>query len=132
MTTLTFRLGRPLPLWNTVMRTNPWTRSKTVRTLAREVWGAIIEVRGQRIPVEPFAHATVHIIRRSTGDPDPDGLSAKYLLDVLQPPSSRHPYGIGVLAGDTRDCLRGGAVIVHERVAKRTEECTMVTIEEAP
>jgi hypothetical protein len=25
---------------------------------------------------------------------------AKALLDVLQPPSKRHPYGLGVIAGD--------------------------------
>jgi hypothetical protein len=130
MTTLAFRLARPLPLWNTVMRTHHWQRAKTLRTLAGEVGWAIVEVPGQYRPSEPFTTAKITITRRSTGDPDPDGLSLKYLLDVLQPASSRHPYGLGIIKEDTAKHLGAmGAVIRHEHVAHRVEQCTLVVIE---
>ena len=51
-------------------------------------------------PAAPIEHAVITIWRHSVRAPDADNLIAKSLLDVLQPQSKRHPYGIGMIAGD--------------------------------
>jgi len=136
--TVFFRLARPLPTWNTVMRTGSslsmvqrkMVQRKELNKLAKEVWGAILE-KGQRLGGHPpFARAKIRIVRYSLGEPDPEGVSAKFLLDVLQPQSGRHPYGLGIIADDTAACLGpAGAELICVRVAHKSEQCTMVTIE---
>lgn len=118
-----FRLIAPLPLLNVWERMH-WTMRKNFkRSLAAEIFA---ELGGQCFPV-PMARAKVTIWRHSIRAPDADNLISKALLDVLQPISNRHPYGLGIIAGDDPDHLI--STIAHVDTARRADQCTRVLIQ---
>lgn len=126
--TIHFALPRTLPLLNSLLRTHWSKRRRNTTTLAWEVRGAL---DGQ-LPTHPLLRARVVIERWSVGTPDRDGLvaSCKPLLDVLQPASDRHPYGLGVIAGD--DPAHLTLEVLGRRAATRAGQQTVVTITEVP
>ncbi len=75
----------------------------------------------------PLRRCDIDIVRFSRREPDPDGLpaTAKPLLDALQPLSKTHPFGLGVIAEDSSECIRR-LTVRHSKGANRTE----VTIHE--
>lgn len=81
-------------------------------------------------PLHPFKKACVAITRYSVGSPDADNLSGsvKYLLDVMQPQSTRHPFGLGIIENDSADCIT--LTVRSERVSTRKDQKTKVQIEE--
>lgn len=129
---LTFTLAAPLPLLNPMLRTHWSKRRRELKALSRAVWEAIIVVPGQRLPAAPYQRAKIAVLRRSPGHPDPDNLAAsvKPLCDVLQPLTAKRKYGLGIIINDGEDCLGKGVAICAERVAHKTEQCTLVTIED--
>ncbi len=78
-------------------------------------------------PKEPWQKARIHITRHSSVKPDYGNLveSAKPLLDVLQPNSSRHPQGLGFIIDDSPDHLEEGHFWVQ---AKPSEGWTTVIL----
>lgn len=92
-----------LPTTNVYARMHWAKRSRLGRQVATEIWAAL----GGKLPARPLKRCTIRVERVSTKEPDPDGLvgSLKCLLDALQPPSKRHPYGLGIIADDTRECI---------------------------
>jgi hypothetical protein len=88
-------------------------------------------VPGQRIPATPFIRASIVVVRKSLGVPDPDNLAAsvKPLRDVLQPLTGTRKYGLGIIINDSAECLGTGVAISAVRVAHRAEQCTTVLIE---
>src|SRR5580765_3392856 len=94
-----------VPTTNELLRMHYFTRSRLLRQIANEIWVALPkEIRGRKYYLRKVR---VHIERHSTIEPDPDGLDGakKLVLDVLQPSSKRHPYGIGVIANDNSQCV---------------------------
>lgn len=57
--------------------------------------------------------------------PDIDAVAIKPLLDVLQPRSNRHPYGLGIILDDSREVIRDLVVDVAKGAAK-----TIIEIED--
>ena len=112
------------PLLNTTLRQHWGKRRRTARAWAWEIKAATIG----HIPAEPFARAHVLIERFSRALPDDDGLvgGCKPLLDVLQPASKRHPYGLGIIAGD--DPVHLTAEYRPRLVKARHDEKTVITI----
>lgn len=76
---------------------------------------------------KPWRYAAVTVRRFSTGTPDVDAVCVKGLLDVLQPRSGRHPSGLGLIFEDGPEFLT--LTVECEKVSKRTEHRTLVTIE---
>jgi hypothetical protein len=121
---LEFRLAAPLPLQNRWERMH-WAERKTLKKLL--AWEIRSLLAGQ-IPEKPINFVHVQVWRRSISEPDQDGLIVKALLDVLQPSSQRHPYGLGIIKDDKRsNCISS---INHVQVKHRTEQCTRVVIRE--
>lgn len=107
-------------------------RRKQAKPRADFAWSVMLAIKaaGGSIPTTPFQRARITIVRRSVGHPDPDGLSAKRLLDVLQPLSARHPTGLGIIIDDSAKCLGPtGAEIRAVHVTSRREQGTDVLIE---
>lgn len=123
MIEMTFRLAAPLPLLNEWERMHFRAKGRHKTDLAWEILAAL-----GRKPAQPIERAEVLVWRHSIRAPDQDGLIAKRLLDALQPASKRHPYGIGVIAGD--DPARLVFRIQHVRAKHRTDQCTVVVIRE--
>ncbi len=119
---IVFRLIAPLPLLNVWERLHWRTRGAFKKALAVEIFA---ELAG-RIPSRPIQRAEVTIWRHSIRTADEDNLLAKSLLDVLQPSSKRHPYGIGVIAGDDPAHVVTRFFQVKEK--KREGQCTRVSI----
>ena len=90
------------PTTNKLVRTHWAKRGRIGRQVAKELWIAMVLARIPR-PEKPIRRFRIEIMRESTKEPDRDGLfgSAKFILDALQPPSRRHPYGIGLIADDS-------------------------------
>ncbi|HET6606727.1 MAG TPA: hypothetical protein VFG62_08670 [Rhodopila sp.] len=124
MTDIVFRLAAPLPLLNVQLRQHWANRAAVKKDLAWEV----LAVLGRARPAAPIEFAQVTIWRHSIQAPDWDNLvaSAKNLLDVLQPASERHPYGLGVIASDDQAHLK--LAVHHVKAKTRTEQCTLVRI----
>ena len=118
---ITFRLDAPLPLLNRWERMHWRAKSKHKQELAREIWAL---TAGQ--VAAPLERAEVLVWRHSIREPDHDGLIVKSLLDALQPASKRHPYGIGIIAGDDSEHVT--CKIQHVTAKRRAEQCTVVVI----
>lgn len=77
----------------------------------RRLMDSIADSLRAQIPLAsgcPFDWAKVEIVRHSSGKPDPDALAGgftKPILDAMQVPSKRHPYGAGIIENDTSDCI---------------------------
>jgi hypothetical protein len=108
------------PTPNDLLRMHFRARGKLQRKIAVALGWALKE-QGWR-PGKPLLRAAVRIARYSPMEPDPDGLpgTAKMILDALQPPSERHPYGLGVIADDTRAAVVPSVVHVGRRL-RRTD-----------
>jgi len=118
-----FRLAKPLPLLNVWERTHWRKRAKIKKDLAWEVLSLI-----GATPEAPFERARVRVFRHSVRAPDQDNILVKALLDVLQPASKRHPYGLGVIAGD--DPAHVMCEAQHVFAQTRKAQCTEVLIQE--
>jgi len=118
-----FTLKRPLILPNRKKDMHWSTKSKLIHALSQEVAQAI-----GRGPPEPIPKALVRVFRHGIKQPDDDNLvaSLKWLLDLLQPRSKRHPYGLGIIAGDDPEHLV--SEIFHLKPRSRAEQKTIVTI----
>ena len=120
---ITITLSRPLLLPN-VKKNMHWSKkSAAIHELSDEVSRAITNA-----PKSPLAFASVSILRYSLKRPDDDNLqeSRKFLLDLLQPRSARHPYGLGIIAGDDPTHLQSN--IQHVQAKNRAEQRTIVRI----
>ena len=120
-----FHLKKPLLLPNR-KKTLHWAKqSQLIHALSQEVSHVI----GQG-PPQPLSKAHVRVFRYGIQEPDHDNLTAslKWLLDVLQPRSHRHPYGLGIIAGDDPEHLT--SEIHHIQVKARSEQKTAVMIRE--
>jgi hypothetical protein len=123
--TICFTLAEPLPLLNRLLRTSHWVRSKQRAALA---WEIASKIPYWSRPQVPFSHATITVTRYSVGRPDPDAFQTKHLLDVLQPMNPKScPNGLGIIRVDSA----AGVTLIPraERVASRSEQCTVVLIE---
>lgn len=110
------------PLLNEWQRMH-WARRRQVC----RVWARQLFVAHPRIPATPLARCRITIERFSTQEPDRDGLHGglKPVLDALQPPSKRHPYGLGFIAEDNSTCV----VELKPIHVKSREKRTRITIE---
>lgn len=84
---------------------NKWQRmhwrakSRQLRELAQ-----IIALLVPQAVQKPQTNVRVSIVRYSSVEPDPDAKQfVKPILDVMQPPSKRHPYGIGLIVDDSSE-----------------------------
>lgn len=91
------------PTLNVWQRMHWAKRGRLGRQVATEIWAAL----GGKLPERPLKKCRIRIERVSTQEPDADGLhaSSKVLLDALQPPSKRHPYGLGIIVDDNSECV---------------------------
>lgn len=98
------------PTFNVYTRMHWAKRRSLARQVATEIWLAL----GGRLPDRPMKRCRITIERVSTKEPDPLELpaSAKVILDALQPAGKRHPYGLGIIADDTRECV-GMPKVIH-------------------
>lgn len=105
--------GLLLPTPNDLLRMERrhWSvRRNFTNNLARMVWATLFNSPHRAaLRYAPMRRCRIRVDRCSAGRPDPDAIKgcAKPLLDVLQPRSKRHPYGLGVIADDS------DAVIEH-------------------
>jgi hypothetical protein len=111
-----------LPPMNRLLRMHWADRRRRLKGLAWDVHLAV-GARGQ-----PFARALVEVGRYSIRALDVDALpsTAKLLLDVLQPASKRHPYGLGMIADDGPDSCE--LVVRWCKVGRVAEERTEVVV----
>lgn len=98
------------PTLNEWQRMHWARRGRLGRQVAKEIWAAL----GGKLPERPFKKCRIRVERVSTKEPDFDGIvgSLKTILDALQPPSKRHPYGLGIIADDNRECI-GTPEVLH-------------------
>lgn len=128
MSEIVITIPRLAPLLNRY-RAMHWTmRRRETGIWAQEMNVALI---GQR-PAQPIAKSAVTIYRHSTHEPDMDGLvaSAKIILDVLQPPSKRHPYGLGIIADDKASAC--DLTVRWIKAAHRPEQRTVIVVRDYP
>lgn len=120
-----FSLKKPLILPNRKKGLHWGAQSILINALSQEVSQAL----GQG-PLQPLTRSHIRVSRYGIQEPDTDNLTAslKWLLDVLQPRSKRHPYGLGIIAGD--DPAHLTHEIFHVQVRARVEQKTDVTIRE--
>lgn len=118
-----FTLPIRLPTINELLRKHFRVRKKLLNTVA---WHIVAS--GAKPPVEPLKRCIIIVERSSTHEPDEDGmkLTAKSLLDVLQPPSKRHPLGLGFILEDSPKCIQA----LEVRHIARQELRTRVIIKE--
>jgi hypothetical protein len=120
---IVFRLSKPLLLPNRKKHLHWSEISAAIHLLSDEVSRGI-----ENAPPEPLKMAAVTVLRYSLKEPDQDNLEAslKQLLDVLQPRSKRHPYGLGIITDDNHAHLE--SEIHHVQVKARAEQQTLVRI----
>lgn len=123
-TEIRFKLMQPLPSLNVLLRMDKHKYARDRRNLA---WEIVAQINRQR-PAQPFKRAELIIERHSLGTLDEDNLkgSRKMLADVLQPSSTRHPNGLGIITGD--DPKRLKAEVTQVRVKRETDQHTLVVI----
>lgn len=126
---ISFRLTAPLQLPNRKPNLR-WQAKGAITKKARELlaWEIMAALAGQ-IPAETFKFSSVRIFRHCVGEgPDVDNLyaSAKDILDVLQPPTARRTFGLGIISDDKPS--RCDFVIQHVRARHRPDQCTRVVI----
>ena len=92
-------------------------------------WEVKAALGAQRVAV-PMNRARVTIERWSIGTPDMDGLvgGTKDLIDALLPVSKTHPCGLGIIHDDAPAHM--DLIVRGVRVSKRSEQCTVVVVEE--
>lgn len=109
---------------------NDWQRWHWAkrRSIGQQMAWLIVAALGRDRPERPLRRCKIHVERTSTREPDPDSIVAgcKPLLDALQPASKRHPYGIGVIADDNRECVTQLSVL---HVAGKGERTRIVITE---
>lgn len=112
------------PAPNAVMRMHWSERRRYINGLAWQMRAAFLGP----LPVAPIARSRVKVWRHAIQALDVDALaaSAKFLLDILQPPSARHPYGLGVIANDRADCC--DLVVRWVPVKHRPDQRTVIEI----
>ena len=117
MTPISFSIPVQLPTLNTLLRMHWKKRGDLQETVSTEVWAALGAAGYYRNARTPLERCRVVVRRHSTQEPDPDGLrsTAKLLLDVLQPASTRHPRGLGVIKEDNSKCVELEVVHVPSR-----------------
>jgi len=120
-----FRLNKPLMLPNRKKGLHWAEQSKLIHALSQEV----AQIIGPG-PTQPIQKAHITVWRYGIRECDADNLTAslKPLLDVLQPRSQRHPYGLGIIAGD--DPAHLTHEIFHVQCKARAEQRTVVNIRE--
>ena len=101
-------LDRRIELAN-VYNSMHWTKKMRYRNELALLIAAKIPWKDR--PKVPWAHWSILIERESTKEPDPIAIlaGAKPILDILQPKSRRHPYGLGIVLNDDSDSLIGYA-----------------------
>ena len=130
---ISFTIPEALPVLNCYSRLSHWQRSE-VRARVR-MWTRAGLNACKHWPGSPvMARCRIRITRVGDRPVDPDGLPtcAKHILDVLQPRSTRHPDGLGVIAEDSADCIIGGAAINQRRTKKGERPHMLIEIEPAP
>lgn len=125
MTSPPMRLEIPqaLPLQNEWQRWHWRKRGRYLRSLAQNIAYLC------KLPAEPLNSVSMTVTRMSNWRgicPDRDAVCVKPLLDVMQPASKRHPYGLGIIADDSREVIKSLTVEVEKGEAR-----TVVMIEEA-
>lgn len=86
------------------------------------------DINWRSIPPTPLGSVNMIVTRVSNWRgiaPDRDAVCVKPLLDVMQPTGKRHPYGLGIIADDSRDVIKSLSIGVE-----KGEPRTVVTIEE--
>ena len=128
-----FVIGEALPVLNQFAKLSHWQRAE-IRSRVR-LWVRAGLNRCQHWPGTPtMQRCRIRITRVGAHAVDPDGLPtcAKHILDVLQPSSTRHPDGLGVIAQDSADCIIGGAQVEQRRMVKGERPHMVVEIEAIP
>lgn len=120
---IVFKLSKPLLLPNAKNKLHWTDKSRLIHEMSDEVARAIL-----KMPPQPLQKVSIVALRYGLKNPDWDNLqsSLKSLLDVLQPRSDRHPYGLGIIAGDDPAHLVAEAVGVQ--VKSKAEQKTLVRI----
>ena len=126
MTTFLLTLPVVTPAPNRVMRMHWSVRRRVINDLA---WHMRAALRGP-LPAAPIARARVRVWRHSVQPLDVDALaaSAKFLLDICQPASPRHPYGLGLIANDHPDACE--LIARWVRAPHRPDQRTVIEITE--
>lgn len=131
---VSFRLAKPYPLLNRMLRMH-WRARKVYQ---RRVMHEIMEAIGFRRPERPFDFALVRIERHSVGTPDRDGLigGAKPVIDCLTTPTAtqalspfsknrvRNPLGLGFVVDDGPDRIL--LEVVHVKATRSTQGTVVV------
>ena len=100
--------GQHLPLMNEWQRWHWRKRGNFIRSLA---WSLKIALQDEGVHLcdgrYPLKRCRIRVVRfKQFGPlPDRDAMITKPVLDVLQPVSKRHPYGLGVIADDSREVI---------------------------
>lgn len=129
-----FELPFDLPSLNSLLRGGGRNgKRRGVRKKRSDLaWSVSVAIGGQK-PSSPLPRVRIRVERHSFRLLDPlDNLpaSAKALMDVLQPYSTRHPAGLGIIADDSPLCVIH-AEVVQFKLSGRAEPKTVVIIEEA-
>lgn len=105
---ITIDLSQAIPLQNVWQRWHWRRRGNYMKQLAWSVKAELMRT-GVKLasPKYPLPRVTMAVTRYNKFGPmpDPDGVIVKPLLDVLQPQSRRHPYGLGVILDDTEEVI---------------------------
>ena len=117
-----FTIPEALPGQNVLLRMH-WAKRRDMR--ARVAWSiraALLERgTGFLLGSPPIRRCRISLTRLCRKPLDPDNLpsSFKFVLDCLQPPSPRHPNGLGVIADDSAACLVESRYLQAPGVADR-------------
>lgn len=133
---LTVAIPITLPTLNVLLRMHWAKRRKLQEEVAwmlRSEMGVVFRypssgrARTEWLAKIPLKHCRIRIVRHSRREPDPDGLdsTAKLILDALQPCSKTHPFGLGIIENDNRECI-GKPEVVHAKGSN----ATVITITE--
>lgn len=125
MSRVEFSLPVRLPTYNASLRKHWGARRRFTDSLG---WLLLAAWPKSSRPAEPMQYVDVVVRRHSTREPDPDGFDscAKPLMDVLQPPSKRHPYGQGVIINDDPRHARVRVEHVHSKLQQTDVIITQV------
>lgn len=120
--TIHLEIDQALPLQNQWQRWHWRKRGRYLRLLALAIAYTC------KLPSKPLECVEITVTRvsnwRGTA-PDRDAVCVKPLLDVMQPASTRHPYGLGIIADDSREVIKSLTAEIEKGEAR-----TVVTIEE--
>ena len=122
-----FTLPYALPSLNKLLRMHWSERKKEAKRMSESVAAVTAHLPKGAKPPE---HARVTVVRYASRAMDEDNLygSVKHLLDVLQPKSERHPFGLGLIAGDDPAHL---TVTVRFERSSRAAARTSVLVEKS-